>query len=194
MKKTAAFLALAGALFAPATAFAHAGHGTGLAEGFLHPFTGIDHLVALLALGLLASQLVARRSVTAVALFLAAFVLAFAAARHGITLPAQEAMLAASLIGLGGLIFFSASLPFGIAAAAAILFAAYHGSAHGAELASHGVLPALSGFLLASILLTGAGYLLGRVMSSPAAGKALGYRMAAASLSSIIGLLLLAGV
>jgi urease accessory protein len=191
MKKALASLAIVATLCLPSFALAHTGHG-GAAAGFLHPFTGIDHLFALLALGVFASGLRARRASLLVAAFVAVFVGGFFLARAGVEAPAQEAMLAVSLVGLGALIFLGSRVSFWPAMALTALFAAYHGAAHGSELGDLAFGTALPGFLLACLLLTGGSYALGRLLAGRGSVAAVRYQAASAAISMLTGLLLLA--
>ncbi|MCB1377144.1 MAG: HupE/UreJ family protein [Alphaproteobacteria bacterium] len=165
MKKSATILLASAILFAPSVAFAHPGQGAGVSAGFLHPFTGVDHFLALVFLGAFASQLAPRRSLALGSGFLLAFVLAFAAARSGFSLPAQEAVLAASLLGMGMLVMVGRRLPFAVSLSVTALFAAYHGSAHGVELGAFALTSSLAGFFLAGLMLTGGTYAVGRLFS-----------------------------
>jgi urease accessory protein len=191
MKKVLASLTIVAAICLPSLALAHTGHG-GAAAGFLHPFTGIDHLFALLALGVFASQLRAGRAMLLVAAFVAVFVAGFFLARAGIEVPAREAMLAASLVGLGALIFLGSRINFWPAMALTALFAVYHGAAHGSEMADLAFGTALPGFLMACLLLTGGSYALGRLLASGGCVAAVRYQAASATISMLTGLLLLA--
>ena len=194
MKKSAAVLAASALLFTPTLALAHPGHGESISAGFLHPFTGVDHLLALASLGVLAAQLAPKRALSLVGGFLAAFTLAFAAAQNGLALPAQEGVLAASLLGMGALVMMGRRLPFALSLAVTMLFAAYHGVAHGSELGAFAATTSLTGFFIASLVLTGGAYAAGRQLAGRTERAALGYRSAAACLASCTGLLLLAGM
>jgi urease accessory protein len=164
MKTPAIILAAAALLLSPSLASAHPGHGTGLAEGFLHPFTGIDHLLALLALGVFASRLTRGRALGVVGGFLACFTAAFLAVRGGLVLPAQEEVIAASLLGMGAIMVLGRRMPLALSLAVTGLFAAYHGAAHGGELAGLTLAGTLTGFFLACLLITGAGFAAGRLL------------------------------
>lgn len=193
MKKSAAVLAASAMLFAPSLALAHPGHGAGVAAGFLHPFMGVDHLLALVSLGIFAAQLGPRRAVAVAGGFLVAFTLSFAAAGNGLVLPAQETVLALSLLGMGALVMLGRRLPFGLCLGITALFAAYHGAAHGSELGGFAPAATLAGFFLASLVLTGGAHAAARQLSRRMERTVMGYRTAAAAcLASCTGLLLLA--
>jgi urease accessory protein len=163
-RKNALFLIAACAI--PALARAHIGHEAGEAAhshasafiaGFLHPLTGLDHLAAMVAVGLW-SALAARRAwpdLLWAPLGFAAMLLAGALlGLQGVQLPAVEPMIAASLLVLGLLVLTRWRIP-GIAAAALVgVFAAFHGLAHGYELAGDAnAVPVVAGMLAATVLL-----------------------------------------
>ena len=155
---------VAAAIALPLAAFAHtgvdAGLHHGLASGFMHPLTGADHLAAMLAVGLW-SALTARRAwpdLLWAPLGFAALLLAGAVAGlAGVQLPLVEPMIAASL-----LVLTQWRLP-GLAGAALVgVFALFHGTAHGHELAGEsGAALTLAGMLGATVLLHCAGIALG---------------------------------
>lgn len=149
-------------LAAPLAALAHVGadgsaHAhVGFADGLLHPLTGLDHLAAMLAVGVW-SALTARqaRDMVWAPLAFAAMLLAGALAGFaGLPLPAVEPMIAASLLVLGLLLVTKLHLPGPAAAALVGVFAVFHGVAHGVELAGEtGGAAALAGMVLATALL-----------------------------------------
>jgi len=161
-------LALGAALCVPALCFAHVGadgaahHGAlaALAAGFVHPFTGLDHLAAMLVLGAW-SAMTARRIGLAPLVFALALALGAVLGRAGIALPGVEPMIAASLLALGWLLAAGTRLPAPAAATVAALFALFHGAAHGQELAGHDALFAIAGMVVATALLHAAGIALG---------------------------------
>jgi len=150
----------------PFAAFAHVGadgaahHAAGFAQGFLHPFTGVDHLLAMVGVGLW-SALMARnaRELAWAPLGFAAMLLAGALlGLAGVGLPAVEPMIAASLLVVGLLVLTRLRLPGPLAAALVGGFALFHGVAHGQELAGDGgAVAALAGMVLATALLHLAG-------------------------------------
>lgn len=117
-------------------AFAHAAGNMagGLTSGILHPLTGPDHLVAMVAVGLWGAQL----GNPAIWVLPIAFpiVMAFGALLGiaGAALPASELMIALSAVALGGVVATRARAPFWMAAVLVSIFAIFHGYAHGREL------------------------------------------------------------
>ena len=164
----AAMLAAIAAL--PLVASAHVGadgaahHDIGFAQGFLHPFTGMDHLAAMVAVGLW-SALIARsaRDVLWAPVGFAAMLLAGAlVGLSGVQVPAVEPMIAASLLVIGLLVVTRLRLPGPVAAAVVGVFAVFHGVAHGYELSGdHGAGLAIGGMVLATALLHAGGIAIG---------------------------------
>ena len=154
----------------PLIASAHVGadgaahHDIGFLQGFAHPFTGIDHLAAMVAVGLW-SALIARsaRDVLWAPLGFAAMLLAGAGVGlAGVQVPAVEPMIAASLLVVGLLVVTRLRLPGPVAAAVVGVFAVFHGVAHGHELAGdHGAPLAIAGMVLATALLHAGGIAIG---------------------------------
>jgi urease accessory protein len=169
MRRSFALVSLAAAAtagFAPA-AFAHVGDHShlGLAAGFAHPFSGLDHLLAMVAVGLWASQLGGR----ALWLLPLTFPLVMAV---GAALGIGEASLgwielgiAASVLVLGVMIALKAQPTLAVSVPLIGLFALLHGYAHGVELPAGA--PALTygaGFIAATAVLHGIGLTLGFAM------------------------------
>jgi urease accessory protein len=154
----------------PLLASAHVGvdgaahHDIGFLQGFLHPFTGMDHLAAMVAVGLW-SALIARsvRDLLWAPLGFAAMLLVGALmGLAGVQMPAVEPMIAASLLVIGLLVATRLRLPGPVAAAVVGVFAVFHGVAHGYELAGdHGAGLAIAGRVLATALLHAGGIALG---------------------------------
>jgi len=174
--KVRSLAAAAVALGLPALAWAHGGADAGahheaagaLAAGFAHPFTGLDHLAAMVALGTW-SAMTAKRAWTAPLAFAAMLLAGALLGLAGVRLPGVEPMIAASLLVIGLLVAGRAQLPAAAGAALAAGFALFHGIAHGAELAGPSAAFALAGMVAATALLHGAGIGLGLLMRQRAA-------------------------
>jgi len=122
-------------LSASGAAFAHPGHNaSGLAAGLAHPFLGLDHLLAMAAVGLWAAQGGGAKMWLLPAAFMAALAAGAGAALHGPALGLLETGIAASVLALGLLIALSLQPPPWLGAALAALFGLLHGYAHGLEL------------------------------------------------------------
>ena len=153
MKTKAKQLLALAALAAPALALAHPGsladHAhAGFAAGFAHPFTGLDHLAAMLAVGVW-SALAVRPVWVAPMAFVVMLAAGALAGFGGLAVPMVEPMIAASLLVIGLLVATRARLPLWAAAAAAGGFAFFHGAAHGLELATCAEAVDLSAFGIA---------------------------------------------
>ncbi len=150
----------------PTLAYAHPGHGAeGLAHGLAHPFTGLDHLLAMLAVGLWAAQLGGRAAWQVPLTFVAIMALGGLLGMAALPLPFVEAGIVASLLTLGVLVATGARLPLALSAIIAGVFALFHGHAHGAEMApGASALAYAFGFLSATVLLHLSGYVFGVAM------------------------------
>jgi len=130
MKYTRLVLALS---LIPALAHAHPGHGTessGLGSGLAHPFTGLDHLLAALSVGMLA--VVWRRASLAVAFLVAGLLGGFAGAKFGAFFGLETA-LGISVLGFGVALAFHKQVAHSAALFVVAAGAAMHGWAHGSE-------------------------------------------------------------
>lgn len=144
----------------PTAALAHPGHGegAGLAAGLAHPFTGIDHIAAMVAVGLWAALKGGRALWAWPAAFVAVMAAGALAGMGGIAVPYVEAGILASVVTLGLLVATAADVPVALGAAIVAVFAVFHGYAHGAELPQGaGAASYLFGFALATAALHGVG-------------------------------------
>ena len=181
-------LAALGGLALSLPAAAHPGHmGTGFAAGLLHPLTGLDHLLALLGVGLWSRQQVhAGHGAMGMPAFVAPVFLVLMAlgASTGLAPPALETSVAATVLVLGVLAASGGRLAPSVALLLAGGCGFLHGLAHGHELTGLG---SGAGFLLTSSLVMAAGAGIG-TLAGPATRRLLGAAIGAA------GLCLLAGV
>ena len=159
MTKTAAVAVLC-LLALPA--MAHPGHGdsVGFLAGFAHPFTGIDHLLAMLGVGIWGGQ--QRRGLGLSAMFLGMMLLGALAGMAGLTVPGLETGIAATVALAGLAIALALALPNWLGMLLVGVFALAHGNAHGQELPTAS---AACGFLLASAILLCAGRFIGQVLA-----------------------------
>lgn len=185
-----ATLAALGAGIAAAEAHTLGTAGAGLAQGFAHPLGGLDHIVAMVAVGLWAAQLGGRALWAVPATFVAAMALGAGAGVAGLPLPQVELGILGSLLVLGLLVAGAVRMPAAAGAAIIGFFALFHGHAHGSELpeAASAVLYA-GGFVLATALLHAAGVALGLALRGDRGiwlVRAGGAATAAAGLSLIV--------
>ena len=120
----------------PAPAFAHVQQGAaaGFVTGFLHPISGLDHVLAMVAVGLWGAQLGA----PAIWVLPVAFPLVMAMGGMlgliGVPVPGIEYGIAASAILLGAAVLFEVRASIVVTALLVGVFAIFHGHAHGTEL------------------------------------------------------------
>jgi urease accessory protein len=187
MAVAAAALALAAS---PAAAHTFGADAAGFAAGFGHPLLGLDHLLAMVAVGAWASQLGGRATWRIPAAFVYALALGAALALAGLPLPAVEPGILASVLVFGLLIAFAVRLPASFGMALTGLFALCHGHAHGAGMPmAADPLPYGAGFILATVGLHAAGVALGwgaARLLSPALTRAAGAAVAAAGLWALL--------
>jgi urease accessory protein len=151
---------IAAFVLAPAIALAHTGHAetTGLMYGLAHPISGIDHVLAMVAVGLLSAHLDGRALWLVPLSFVGVMVVGGALGMAGIQVPFAEVGIGLSVIVLGLAVAFRFNLPTLAAMALVGFFAVFHGYVHGAELpAAASGLPYAVGFVGATALLQGVG-------------------------------------
>jgi urease accessory protein len=151
-------------------AFAHEAGGVigGLTSGFLHPLFGLDHLVAMVAVGLWGAFLGSPAIWTLPIIFPLVMALGGALGVMGLPLPYVEVGIAGSAVVLGLMVAFAVRPPIWIAALIVGAFAIFHGHAHGTELPQAADPLAYSlGFVISTGLLHLAGIALGLLISWP---------------------------
>jgi len=173
------------------SASAHIGlHADGLGNGLAHPFLGLDHLLAMVAVGMWAAQLGRPAYWLLPATFPAVMAIGAAMGANGIALPWVELGIAGSVIVLGAVIALQIRPSLAASAGVIAAFALLHGHSHGTEL-PHAAAPLAygAGFIAATLALHAIGLALGTASRAPAgllATRAAGAAIAAA------GVLLLA--
>ena len=171
----AAIILTTALLFAPpALAHTETTAVSGLLTGLLHPLSGIDHMVAMVAVGLWGAQL----GSPAIYLLPIAFpmVMAFGGILGiaGVPLPGSELMIALSAVALGTAVALRARLPVWLAMAVVSVFAVFHGYAHGVELpATADPTTYATGFVIATGTLHLVGILIGNLQRFAWGGFAL---------------------
>lgn len=165
MKSKLVFAVLS--LVCAGSALAHPGHADGAMAGLMHPLTGLDHILAMLAVGLWGAQLGGRAQWLLPASFVAFLAAGGALGMSGASLPLVEAGIVTSVLLLGLLIGFSVRLQAPAAALVVGVFALFHGYAHGTEMPAMGSAWMYGlGFVAASASLHVAGLAMGRVLRS----------------------------
>jgi urease accessory protein len=177
--------------FAVTGAQAHAfDGGDGLAGGLAHPFMGLDHLLAMIAVGLWAAQL-GRHAIWQVPLaFVSVMAIGFGAARLGLSVPVSEPMIIASVAVLGAIVAGAVRLPVGPAAALVSVFAVFHGFAHGIEMpAASSAWSYAAGFVMATASLHLLGLGLGKLLRRlPIAARLGGAAISATGVALLVGI------
>jgi urease accessory protein len=153
-------------LFWAQVAFAHpqAGEAKGFLTGFKHPIYGLDHVLAMVAVGLWGAQLGSPAIWVLPVAFPMVMALGGMLGLMGVPLPGTEIGIAASAILLGAAVMFEVRPPLAVAAALVGFFAIFHGHAHGTELppGESGLLYSM-GFVIATGCLHGVGISIGGV-------------------------------
>jgi urease accessory protein len=151
-----------------------AGQSTGFLTGLLHPVSGLDHVLAMVAVGLWGAQLGAPAIWLLPVTFPIAMALGGFLGLVGIPLPGVEVGIAASAILLGAALLTERRFPLYAAAALVGFFAIFHGHAHGTELppGESGLLYSL-GFVVATGCLHAIGIAIGVIHRWPAGRVAL---------------------
>lgn len=160
----------------PLPALAH--DGTGLAGGFLagfvHPLSGMDHLLAMVSVGLWGAFLGRPLIYALPIIFPSVMAIGAGIGMMGIPMPPVEIGIALSVVALGVMILFAVQAPVPVACLIVAFFGLFHGYAHGIELPSAADPVGYSaGFVLCTGLLHLAGIALGLLRASPAGALAL---------------------
>lgn len=161
------FLTAALALIA-APASAHTGHDVlGFSTGFLHPILGIDHVIAMIAVGLWAAMLGGRAIYVLPLVFPLVMIFGGALGMNGVALPQVEPMIAVSGIVLGLVVALYVKPALWVSALMVGMFAVFHGHAHGTEIpAASNAFGYAAGFVIATALLHAAGIGIGRLIGA----------------------------
>lgn len=160
MKKS--ILLCLGALAASTSAFAHPGHGleSGFAAGFMHPFSGWDHLLVMFALGIWAARRPAAQGWQLPVLFVSVMAVSASLAMAWLPLSLVETLVAASLLVMGVLLVSHLKVNRTVQIGIVSMAAAAHGYLHGMEIGHQW--SGLVGMVLSTAILHGLGWLLGR--------------------------------
>lgn len=159
------------AVLSPTSALAHIGadagihHGSAFIMGLAHPFTGLDHMGAMLAVGMwsmLAFNQSSRSMWVAPIVFAGFLLIGGLLGFYGAGLPIVEPMIASSLLVFGLLVALRVRLPLVVGALVVATFAVFHGIAHGSELPASRAAATLSGMVLGTMLLHIGGMLIAR--------------------------------
>lgn len=185
------------AVLTPTLAFAHTGVGDthGFVHGFMHPVTGLDHILAMVTVGILAWQLGGRALWALPTAFLGAMAIGGALGVAGVDLPFVELGIALSVVVLGGAVALGIKAPLAFAIGLAGFFAIFHGHAHGTEMPDDaGGLAYGVGFMLGTTLLHLAGIATGFLAGRLAESRGQSCVRGAGGLICLAGLLIATGI
>ena len=185
MKAITRVLMATGLMVTATAASAHSGHdaGTGFASGLLHPMLGLDHLLAMAAIGFWSVRQSSTLKNSTPLFVIGGMILGAGIAWSGLSLPGVETGIALSVLLAGILIATMAKLPTVVGGTLVAAFMVFHGFAHGTEMPAGAALVAyLIGFSIATLTLTLFGQGLGAAMmkADGRLGRALGGLVAGA--------------
>lgn len=144
----------------PTAALAHTGHGdtSGFLHGFMHPVGGIDHILAMVAVGVFAYVLGVKALWLVPLSFVLMMAVGFLLGVGKVDVPFVELGIALSSIVIGGAAAWGRPMPVAAAMSLVGVFAIFHGHAHGAEMpVDASGLEYAAGFIVATALLHAAG-------------------------------------
>jgi urease accessory protein len=126
----------------------------------------VDHLAAMLAVGLWSAQGETRRQIAWPLAFVAAMLVGGTLGRSGVAVPFAEPVIAASLLIFGMLVLFALRAPISAGALLVAAFAMAHGYAHGVEAPAAGWMAFAMGFTIATVLIHAVGIGIGRASAA----------------------------
>lgn len=199
MKRTSLTAFAAAAILAASStiASAHVGVGDtgGFAHGFMHPIGGIDHILAMVMVGLFAAQLGGRAMWLVPAAFVGVMAIGGVVGFSGLPLPFVELGIGLSIVVLGAAVAFGMKPVVAAAMGLVGFFAVFHGFAHGAEMPdSVAGLSYGAGFVVATALLHAAGLGIGLLAASSAGPRGETMVRAAGALTAVAGVAVVTGV
>lgn len=151
-------LAVAPLALGSGLALAHPGHGAeqgGLVAGLTHPWLGLDHLLAMVAIGLWSLRQGALVRTAVPWLALGGMVVGASIAALGLSLPGVESAIALSVLLAGIMVASLVRLPSTLGMALVVAFMLFHGYAHGSEIPAGSSLVAFFiGFAISTLLIT----------------------------------------
>lgn len=185
------------ALAVPAVASAHPaiGEAAGFSHGFAHPMSGLDHILAMVMVGVFAFQLGGRATWLVPTTFVLVMALGGALGIAGVTVPFVEVGIALSVVVLGAIVALNVKAPLAVAMGLVGLFAIFHGHAHGTEMPENAAGAAYAaGFMLATAVLHVAGLGLGFIIGRASERQGSLVTRAAGGVAAIAGAGILTGL
>lgn len=152
MKKIIVFLLISSLI--PSFLFAHDEGGSGFISGLTHPVLGLDHLLAMISVGILSAQIGGRAILLVPSVFVVVMLIGGLIGIQGNVIPYVELAIALSVIVLGLAIMIEKKFPILITMIFVGVFAFFHGNAHGLEMPTlaHPIMYA-GGFVLGTTLI-----------------------------------------
>lgn len=150
----------------PSLAFAHPGHTGNFIAAFAHPFTGADHVLMMLCVGIFAGRIGGHARWQLPLAFLSAMAIGWITAAMDYSVPHIESGIAAGLIVLGVMFMLRTAMPSVLQLCVVAMFAALHGMAHGVELSNATFFATGIGMLLATTLLHAMGVGIAMLLAS----------------------------
>ncbi|MEZ4459110.1 MAG: HupE/UreJ family protein [bacterium] len=179
-------LSLLTLLLIPATAFAHPGHDVSVISGFIHPLTGLDHFLAIVASGLLASRAPTFRQAAVYPLaFVGCMILGVMLTAFAPSSVAVESMVSVSVVVLGAALWVEQKVSQNLGAFLVASFAVFHGFAHGSELGAAHPITFVVGFSSATLALHLAAVAVGQKLTATHGRDAL--RWVGAAIATVFG-------
>lgn len=199
MKKSPTIVSVAIAIFAASSTIANAHVGVGdtggFAHGFKHPIGGIDHILAMVMVGLFAAQLGGRAMWLVPAAFVGVMALGGMVGFSSLPLPFVELGIGLSIVVFGAAVAFGLKRIVAAAMGLAGFFALFHGFAHGAEMPDNVAgFTYGAGFVVATALVHAAGLSLGLIAASGAGPRGETLVRAAGALTAVAGVAVVTGV
>ncbi len=175
----------------------HSYGGGGILSGFLHPILGLDHLLAMVAVGFLSAQMGGRAIWTVPTAFIGVMAVGAILGIMGVPVPLVEYGITGSVLILGLGILANRGIPEWLAITLVSIFAFFHGNAHGTELPELSdtvglIIAYIAGFLIATAGLHVIGALIGIMAVRSDRGKML--MRATGGIIAAIGVYLVMGV
>lgn len=166
MTRSTKILFTIGLMLMATTAAAHPGHTEGgFSSGLLHPLLGLDHLLAMAAVGLWSMRQAPFMKRGTPLFVIGGMLLGAGLAWGGLTLPGVEAGITLSVLLAGILLATLVRLPSVVGAVLVVAFMVFHGFAHGTEMPAGATLVAyMAGFTMATLAITFAGAGLGALL------------------------------
>ena len=162
MKNGLVLLSLTALIATVGASSAQAHSGAGIGAGFLHPISGLDHLLMLLAVGVLAGRTAGKTAWTLPILFFAFMAAGAAIPLDVIALPGTDATILVSVAILAFITVIALRLSSGVAVLLAITLAVLHGASHVSAIATSGSVSFVAGFLASTTSVIIAGIAAGR--------------------------------